>query len=114
MSATEVDSQPRRALVSQAGTRAGHLTELSPGRWQFTYLPGYAGPPVSLALPVREAPYAFDAFPPFLDGLLPEGLQLEALLRQLKIDRSDRFAQLLAVGQDMVGSLTVTGEGAGS
>ncbi len=110
MSDDPLAAQPRRALVSQRGEPAGQLTELPQGGWEFGYLPGYAGPPVSLALPVREVPYAFDDFPPFLDGLLPEGVQLEALLRRLKIDRIDRFAQLLAVGRDVVGSLTVSGE----
>jgi serine/threonine-protein kinase HipA len=39
--------------------------------------------------------------------LLPEGGQLEALLRIRKLDRQDLFGQLLAVGQDVVGSLRV-------
>jgi serine/threonine-protein kinase HipA len=39
--------------------------------------------------------------------LLPEGPQLEAILRLHKIDRSDCFRQLITVGQDLVGSLTI-------
>jgi serine/threonine-protein kinase HipA len=39
--------------------------------------------------------------------LLPEGPQLEALLRKHKIDRHDAFRQLVTVGEDLVGSLTV-------
>jgi len=35
---------------------------------------------------------------------------LEGLLRQCKIDRTDLFGQLLAVGGDTVGAVTVTGE----
>ena len=34
--------------------------------------------------------------------------QLEALLRKHKIDRNDAFGQLVIVGSDLVGSLTVT------
>ncbi|MBR9980830.1 MAG: HipA N-terminal domain-containing protein, partial [Desulfatitalea sp.] len=56
---------------------------------------------------VRPVPYEFETFPPFLEGLLPEGYNLEALLRALKIDRQDLFSQLLAVGTDMVGAVTV-------
>ena len=40
-------------------------------------------------------------------GLLPEGPQLEAILRKHKIDRADCFRQLIIVGQDVVGSLTI-------
>jgi serine/threonine-protein kinase HipA len=41
------------------------------------------------------------------DGLLPEGAQLEALLKTHKIDRNDYFKQLVTVGRDLVGSLSV-------
>jgi serine/threonine-protein kinase HipA len=75
--------------------------------YRFTYLEGYTGESISLTMPVRETPYEFDSFPSFFDGLLPEGSMLEGLLRQLKIDRKDMFSQLLAVGNDLVGAVTV-------
>lgn len=96
----------RKAIIRQHGIQAGHLVEAAGGGWSFTYTPGYNGPPVSLALPVREEPWIFANFPPFLEGLLPEGPQLEAILRKHKIDRADCFGQLMVVGQDVVGSLT--------
>ncbi len=87
---------------------AGLLEKEKEGElYRFSYLPGYAGPPVSLTMPVREEPYLFPEFPPFFEGLLPEGTQLESLLRRRKIDRGDCFSQLLAVGSDMVGAVTV-------
>ena len=97
----------RKAEIYQQGTLAGILEELDPNRYQFAYTSGYRGQPISLALPVREAPYEFDKFPPVFEGLLPEGQQLEAMLRQYKIDKKDLFKQLVTVGQDVVGSLTV-------
>jgi len=107
----------RKAAVYQAGTLAGYLSESGDGGWSFTYEPTYQGPPVSLTLPVREQAYTFSTFPAVFDGLLPEGPQLEALLRKHKIDRRDYFRQLVTVGADLVGALTVqamTGEGKGS
>lgn len=71
------------------------------------YDASYDGPPVSLTAPVRHEPYEYDSFPPFLEGLLPEGYNLEALVRALKIDHHDHLSQLLAVGTDMVGAITV-------
>ncbi|TAE74328.1 MAG: toxin HipA [Verrucomicrobia bacterium] len=97
----------RGALVRQHGLPAGRLAEVPGGGWTFTYAPGYAGPPVSLIIPLRAEPYHFATFPPFLEGLLPEGPQLEAILRLHKIDRGDCFRQLITVGQDLVGSLTI-------
>ena len=55
----------------------------------------------------RTEPYQFGGFPAFFDGLLPEGEMLEGLLRQHKIDAHDRLAQLLVVGGDLVGAVTV-------
>jgi len=98
----------REALVRQNDESAGQLTEHQPNlRYEFQYYPEYHGPPISLVLPVQQESYWFDEFPPFFDGLLPEGYQLEALLRRLKIDRNDPFSQLIATGGDLVGSVTV-------
>lgn len=98
----------RSAKVFFANDRAGILAETEEGQgYSFQYAPGYSGPPISLTMPVRDDPYLFDEFPPFFDGLLPEGFQLEALLRQKKLDRTDRFGQLLVIGADTVGAVTV-------
>lgn len=97
----------RMAIVHQMGLPAGHLAEIGSDVWFFTYLPAYSGPPVSLTLPLRPEPYEFRSFPAIFEGLLPEGPQLEALLRTHKIDRRDVFQQLLTVGGDLVGSLAV-------
>jgi len=97
----------RRAEVRQLGELAGHLTERPEGGWAFTYLDDYEGPPISLTMPRRAEPYEFAAMPPALEGLLPEGFQLESLLRTHKIDRHDTFRQLVTVGADLVGSLTI-------
>jgi serine/threonine-protein kinase HipA len=89
---------------------AGQLTRLQTGNgFRFTYSSQYTGPPISLTMPVRNEAYEFDSFPPFFDGLLPEGFQLEALLRHKKLDRNDYFGQLLLVGSDTVGAVTVHG-----
>lgn len=98
----------RSAAVLVHGCLAGVLIEVARSRsYRFTYESDYRGPPISITLPVRSEPYEFDRFPPFFDGLLPEGAQLEALLRTAKIDRDDPMLQLLTVGGDLVGAVTV-------
>lgn len=96
----------RKAEIHQQAALAGVLEELDGGRWRFTYADGYGGEPVSLTMPVAQAVHEFDRFPPAVEGLLPEGMQLEAMLRHYKLDRSDLFGQLIVAGQDLVGSLT--------
>lgn len=100
----------RQAIVKVHDVNAGILTELgnpSNSKYRFQYLDDYAGAPVSLTMPDKEKTYDFDHFPPFFEGLLPEGGQLEGLLRIHKIDRYDLLSQLLAVGHDLVGAVTV-------
>ena len=107
MTVSDPNILPRAALF-QSGILAGYLEEAQNGGWSFAYIDNYAEIPISLTLPVRKEPYLFKAFPAVLDGLLPEGEQLEALLKKQKIDRNDCFSQLVTVGQDLVGSLSVS------
>lgn len=100
----------RRARVCVMDKAAGWLEKHEAGRFVFRYLETYSGPPVSLSMPVAGREHSFDCFPPFFEGLLPEGIMLEGLLRQRKLDRDDLFGQLLAVGENMVGAVTVVEE----
>ena len=98
----------RKAKIFVKGVEAGILTELKQGtEYVFEYLDGYDDIEVSRTMPTKVKVYKFDKFPPFFDGLLPEGIQLEGLLKIRKIDKNDYFSQLIAVGEEMVGVVTV-------
>jgi serine/threonine-protein kinase HipA len=99
----------RQAIVKVHGIEAGILTETEDKHFRFTYHEGYKGAPVSLTMPIDTEGGAFEytTFPPFFDGVLPEGGQLEGLLRVRKMGRYDYFSQLIAVGEDLVGAVTV-------
>lgn len=97
----------RRAIVMVHGNRAGVLTEVSPAEYYFEYDENYEGEAVSLTMPLNHKKYGYKSFPPFFEGLLPEGVMLEGLLRIAKIDKKDYFSQLLATGNDLVGAVTV-------
>jgi len=98
----------RRAKIFVNGVEAGVLEELKPsGEFVFRYHDSYHGTPVSLTMPVERREIHFDRFPPFFEGVLPEGVMLDGLLRQRKIDKDDLFSQLIAVGKDLVGAVTV-------
>lgn len=100
----------RKAKVFYNRVFAGLLIEEDNDQgYTFSYAPDYQGMPISLTMPVQPLPYYFKTFPPFFDGLLPEGPQLEALLRQAKLDRQDYLGQLIQVGADLVGAVTITG-----
>lgn len=97
----------RKAGVFVNGIKAGILEELENEKYKFTYDTHYNNAPVSLTMPVMNKIYEFDQFPPFFEGLLPEGTMLEALLRKYKLDKHDYFGQLIRVGHDVVGAVTI-------
>ena len=98
----------RKAKIFVRGIEAGTLTELIQSKeYVFDYLNEYDGTEISRTMLTNNRIYKFDKFPPFFDGLLPEGLQLEGLLKIRKIDKNDLFSQLIAVGEDLVGVVTV-------
>lgn len=98
----------KKANICVDGVLAGELQEIEKGKlYRFLYLKDYQGPSVSLTIPTEQSVYEFDRFPPFFEGLLPEGMMLDSLLRQMKIDKNDLMSQLLTVGGDLVGNVTV-------
>jgi len=98
----------RKASVFVKGVEAGILSELKQGtEYRFEYLEDYGGLEVSRTMLTDQKKYSFNKFPPFFEGLLPEGIQLEGLLKIRKIDKDDLFSQLMAVGDELVGVVTV-------
>lgn len=89
---------------------AGHLSRESMHH-AFDYLPDYEGPPVFLGWDLKQVHRDWDEFPPVFDGLLPEGVLLEQLLAKHKLDRADKWGQLIAVGEDLTGFVSVIPEG---
>jgi len=85
----------------------GTLTEENDSSFIVEYDTNYQGPPLSLTMPISQKKYIFAIFPPFFDGVLPEGLQLESLLKLRKLNRHDYFGQLMTVGKDLVGAFSV-------
>jgi serine/threonine-protein kinase HipA len=97
----------RQAIVLVHGNRAGILSEITNKEYHFEYDLDYNGEAVSLTMPTTHNKYNYNSFPSFFEGLLPEGVMLEGLLRIGKIDKKDYFSQLIATGNDLVGSVTV-------
>ena len=98
----------RKANIFVDDVLAGELREVERGKhYQFVYLDSYKGLSVSLTMPRGQLLYEFSRFPPFFEGVLPEGFMLDSLLKRSKIDRDDLLSQLIQVGGDLVGNVTV-------
>lgn len=97
----------KSATILVHNQQAGILQQDSATNFSFIYDDGYTQEPVSLTMPVSTKCYTFTNFPPFFEGLLPEGIMLEGLLKINKIDKTDYFSQLITVGNDVIGAVTI-------
>lgn len=100
----------RRGIVRLAGRRVGLLEETVEGV-RFTYDAAWVARrdalPISLTMPVREAPYQSKGLHPFFENLLPEGWLLEISTAKLKIPKDDAFGLLLATCADCIGAVEI-------
>jgi serine/threonine-protein kinase HipA len=101
----------RTAEIYYDNQLAGLLSE-DDGVYRFVYDKAYlaaAGSrPVSLTLPLREKPYAYNLLFPAFVNLMSEGANKAIQNRLLKIDENDYFGLLLATaGGDNIGPITI-------
>lgn len=101
----------KAAQVLYNGRLAGVLSK-SGHHYRFVYDKNYLAAsgsrPVSLTLPLQEAPYESDVLFPAFVNMLSEGANKAMQSRLLKIDENDYFSLLLATaGNDNIGPLTI-------
>jgi serine/threonine-protein kinase HipA len=97
----------KELVVTLAGRRAGRLIQKDNGNLQFRYDHGYAGPPVSHAMPVQPQVHPHRLCVAVFGGLLLEGDGRRTLSRTLGISESNDFALLEQVGRDVAGAIAV-------
>ena len=103
-----------RLSVYLHNSLAGYLWLSDTSRLSFQYDPGYLeGPdaiPLSLSLPMREAPYVNDTARPFFSNLLPEG-EVRSLIAKIKqISEQNDFKLLEAIGGECAGAVSIIPE----
>ena len=86
---------------------AGILQKKDDGTYHFKYDDHYEGSAISFTMPVAEKNYIYPTFPPFFDGLLPEGLHLTLLLKNHHLNETDYLGQLVAVGDNLMGAVNI-------
>lgn len=89
------------------GDRLAGVLSRDGGCYSFGYVDDYDGSPVFIGWPLYEKEKQWEEFPAVFDGLLPEGVLLEQLLFKHKLDRNDKWGQLVAVGLDLTGFLSI-------
>lgn len=107
----------RRAAIMVGNQCAGWLTEDEKGyhfQYDKAYLQEGSPRPVSLTLPIQEAPFHATILFPFFDGLIPEGWLLDIAEKNWKLDPRDRMGLLLACCKDCIGAVSVENETEGT
>lgn len=83
----------------------------SPEDWTFRYHGDYlqsaAAVPLSVTLPLREAPYVGAVARNWFCNLLPEGAVRQAVVERLRLPPDDDFALLAAIGGECAGAVSV-------
>ncbi len=110
---------PEQLWVVRDGEILADLERATSGQLALRFRPEIAqradgAPLISVSLPVREAPYAEPQLRPFFEGLLPEGVIRDRLARRFRLDPTDVFAFLRAIGRDCAGALSIVDAGTGA
>ncbi len=84
-------------------------------RFSFQYTPEWMTktdvPPLSLSLPLQEAPYPDEKARPFFTNLLPESTVRDAVARKLGISARNEFGLLEALGGECAGAIILLPHG---
>jgi serine/threonine-protein kinase HipA len=100
----------RTAEIRMHDKVAGWLSQDENG-YHFVYDAGYLRlidiEPISLTLPLQEAPINSKILFPFFDGLIPEGWLLDIAEKNWKLNPRDRMGLLMACCKDCIGAVSV-------
>lgn len=99
---------PKHLLVYIAGAYAGTLSQSDAGLRSFSYDASYAGPPLSLSMPISNRTYHGRTVDAYLLGLLPddERIRREAGHR-FGVSGNNPFALLSHMGLDCPGAIQI-------
>ena len=76
-----------------------------------TWLRDPASAPISLSLPLQEAPFTPAQTKAYFDGLLPEGFTRSTVAQWMHVDDGDYLSILHGLGRECLGALCITEEG---
>lgn len=100
---------PNELEVRYRERRIGGLRQQPDGVLVFAYEPAWRGGgfPLSLSLPILDAPYVGGAAHAFFANLLPEGAVRQAVCARLGISVDNDFSLLRAIGGECAGAISI-------
>ena len=98
-------------MVELAGesVKVGQISET-----QFAYDPTYLSrsnvKPISVSLPLQEAPFSPQRTKSFFDGLLPEGFTRRTVAQWMHVSEDDYLSILVGLGRECLGAIRIVDE----
>ncbi len=75
------------------------------------YIRHHAAQPISISLPVQEAPFEPEQTKIFFEGLLPEGYTRRTVAQWMRVDEGDYLSILHGLGRECLGALCISEAG---
>jgi len=88
------------------GEEVGELTQ-SGDNFIFRYCVNYAGPPLSLSLPVQQREFISHGLHPYFASLAPEGWLRQRYSQLQKRDQYDQMGMLIENGKNLLGAVQI-------
>ena len=104
-------SLEREGVMRPVGTICGNDATDSRFAYSETYLNGDDAAPISLSLPLQEAPFTAVQTKNFFEGLLPEGFTRRTVAQWMHVAEDDYLSILHGLGQECLGALCITAAG---
>ena len=108
-----MNNEYRKGYVYVQDYLAGIIEETEIG-YRFTYDTNYlnniSAKSISLTMPLSKNPYESTVLFPFFDGLIPEGWLLNVVVKNWKLQYTDRFGLLLVACKDCIGDVSIRNE----
>ena len=98
-------------MIELAGesVKVGQISEA-----QFAYDPSYLSrssvKPISVSLPLQEAPFSLQRTKSFFDGLLPEGFTRRTVAQWMHVSEDDYLSILAGLGRECLGAIRIVDE----
>lgn len=92
----------------QVGKIIGETNETASFSYCESYLSSDKSHPVSISLPLQQAPFTPEETRGFFEALLPEGLTRKTVAGWLRVDEGDYLSILRELGRECIGALKIT------
>ena len=100
----------RKGTMIPVGTIIGSNDADAVFQYNKLYLNSNDSVPISISLPLQEAPFTTNQTSLFFEGLLPEGFTRRSVAQWLHVEEDNYISILHALGRECLGAIQVTQE----